>query len=124
MSRERELLRKAASFLHDTYDGVSYMESLLQEIDEVLEEPEAEPVAWMWKGNDGLVYFENSGDPDHNWTPLYTHTPRQSVQFSDDEIIRKWTGDSEAESVRPVLGRNKIINFARAVIAAYEEKQK
>ena len=50
MSKERELLLKAVSYLHDTYDGVKYMENLLEEIDNYLSEPEAEPVVW-WDGD-------------------------------------------------------------------------
>lgn len=113
MSKERELLRKAASFLHDTYDGVSYMESLLQEIDEVLEEPEVEPVACTNSDSWNCKYCNKSKDcPALNDSKNF-YPPRQPVQLSKSEIFEIWD--------KHIGG---LFGFAYDLIAAYEEKQK
>jgi hypothetical protein len=81
MRKERELLSKASLYLEAYWndegaDPEATVYRLFMEIDRFLGESaqEPEPVAWMWE--DGMeVFFENSGDPDHNWTPLYTTPP-------------------------------------------------
>jgi hypothetical protein len=39
--------------------------------------------------------------------------------LTDEEILREWSGDT----ARPALGKNKVLSFARAVIAAHEAKR-
>jgi len=132
MSKERELLKKAASFLHDTYDGVSYMEILLREIDEVLEEPVAKPVAWMVKfqgagimlleTKDERPDFEDGSWVEHEYIPLYTHPPRQPVQLSDDEKVNCYESAMK-QHLRP-QDKSAVLKVIDSAIAAYEEKQK
>ena len=78
----RELLKRVITECSDEGSRSNITPKLYGAIAEYLEMPEPEPVAWMWE--DGLeVYFENSGDPDHNWVPLYTTQPDQSAQISE-----------------------------------------
>jgi hypothetical protein len=46
------------------------------------------PIVWMYKKEStGEVFFENSGDIDHGWIPLYT-SPQKREPLSKDEIIK------------------------------------
>ena len=103
------------------------------------EAPKAEPVAWA------LAYREDPDDYDHfttvastmkRWVededniavPLYTHPPKaeavvnqqmttEPVELSDEEILALWQPPLEGAVQRPILGKNKILAFARAVLA-------
>ena len=80
----RELLKRALEALTDAREVIGFDEYVVADIETYLAQPEPEPVAWMW--TDGLeVYFENSGDPDHNWVPLYTTPPDQSARIAELE---------------------------------------
>jgi len=47
---------------------------------------------------------------------LYTTPPAAQRQpLTEDEVLRLWAGDVS----RPVLGKNKVLAFARAIAAAY-----
>lgn len=114
MSKERQLLRRAATYLqNDCSDGA---EKIRAEIKSLLEEPEAEPVGvftgkFYPVGDNIVIEVKCSGAIPRVGDKLYTHPPRQPVQLSDDELI-----EILKEYSNP-------IKFARAVIAAYEEKQ-
>ena len=57
---------------------------LIGQIEEELSRP-VEPVAWMYTDSDG-TYFQNTGDTDHGWVPLFPHPTAKPVHLSDDEI--------------------------------------
>ena len=46
--------------------------------------------------------------------------PPQPQPLTDDDILRLWSGDT-TPNPRPVLGRKKVIAFARAVLAKSQE---
>lgn len=88
-------------------------QELEKKLESLLAEPEAEPVAWQYKDSAGNIGYSNmDGSGQDGRIPLHTHPPRQPVQLSDDEIIEI------------LLDHCNTVKFARAVIAAYEEKQK
>ena len=76
------------------------------------DQAEQEPVAWM----DDDKWFTRNKDAAKkfggNWTPLYA-APVRTKDLTDDEIRKLWS-DAELD----------ITWFARAVIAAYKEKNK
>lgn len=122
MSKERQLLHRAATYLqNDCSDGA---EKLRAEIKSYLAEPEAEPIATVTE-NDGESFTIDWDslrlDELTVGTDLYTHPPRQPVQLSDDEIIRIFS--RTGWEVLPISTSEELIECARAVIAAYEEKQ-
>ena len=89
----------------------------------------AEPVAWMThESRHRLKIGGNSKgavpvhkNPSHtSCIPLYTHPPAR-VPLTEGELLSMWSGGDE-RFMRPVLGKNKILAFALAVIAAYEAK--
>ncbi len=60
------------------------------EIQELLAQPEQEPVAWMWTNEElGGTYF--SDIETHNWIPLYTAPPKQE----DDNSTGWWVKAQE-----------------------------
>ena len=95
MSKERELLKQAIYFLEplDWEDNVQdTCQNLINEIKELLAQPESEqePVAWMYERQAGdftartlSVGFEENFDG--ITTPLYTSPPTRKP-LSDDEM--------------------------------------
>ena len=84
-----------------------------------------EPVAWGMQRPDGLILDvicpeEHEAYEGEYTTPLYTHPPAR-VPLTEGELLSMWSGGDE-RFMRPVLGKNKILAFALAVIAAYEAK--
>lgn len=65
--------------------------ALIAEIETELSRP-VEPVAWMYTDSTGTV-FENSGDTDHGWIPLFTHPPAKPVLLSDTLIKEMWNDE-------------------------------
>ena len=96
-------------------DGVA--NSAIHEAADRLEElskSQSEPVVWMWtQQSTGFVYFENSGDPDHNWIPLYAHPPKRQP-LSDAEI-----NQIIIDEQIPVKTGNTAKKFARAIEKAH-----
>lgn len=100
MSRERELLQNALIALKQARDVTGLSTPCIDEIEEELEKPEPEPVAWIWKyiGDDPMrnhiepvaraiheMNPKNNPYPD-SWSPLsplYTSPPQQKP-LSDD----------------------------------------
>ena len=82
MSEARELLKRAASVLHDKFDGVKYMEPLIEEIDAYLAKPEPEPVAYMTSDKRMLIFADvikkNLDTTADGMTPLYSEPPAQN----------------------------------------------
>lgn len=87
MSEARELLKRAASALHDTFDGVKYMEPLIEEIDAYLAKPEPEPVAFMSKNLDAVKLPSNILTGSKRFIiPLYAEPPARKP-LSDKEVL-------------------------------------
>ena len=78
------------------------------------EQAEQEPVAWLYRGE--VHAFDPSGWAKGEVTPLYA-TPVQQVNLTDDEIHK---------AVLVAVNSNELnaMGIARAVIAAYKEKNK
>ena len=79
-------------------------DSLENFIDEVLAQPEPEPVAWLSKGKKGIWFHEP--DASLSAIPLYT-TPPKREPLTDEWIERFW------------LDHPTPIKFARAIEAAH-----
>ena len=88
-----------------------------------------EPVAWMYDflnsdNRDEVIrdWITQSQDEitrenGFNVRPLYT-APRQWVGLTDEDVLCLWTGDVP----RPVMGKNKVLAFAKAIEAKLKEK--
>jgi hypothetical protein len=99
-------------------DGTTFIDDLLA----AAPAQPAEPVAWI-APDDSLRIDEGQGEPPCNdWRPLYTAAP-QPQPLTDDDILRLWSGDTTPKP-RPVMGRTKVLAFARAVLAASQEQPK
>lgn len=86
MSKAQQLAEKLKQYIPNGDGYNSEFAKDLAEAVEYLSQDEQEPVAWMWiEQSTGLVYFENSGDIDHNWIPLYAHPPKRQP-LNHDEI--------------------------------------
>lgn len=75
----------------------------------------------------GHIVWDQIGsvcDAWHGWDNRYPFAPPPAdrAALSDDEIIEMWSPHPGGSIRRPILGRNKIIAFARAVIAATQEQ--
>ena len=69
------------------------------------------PIVWMYKKEStGEVFFENSGDIDHGWIPLYTSQPKR-YPLSEDEITKLWR-----DNTGYLVSHNQ---FARAIEKAH-----
>lgn len=132
MSEARELLKRAASVLHDKFDGVKYMEPLIEEIDAYLAKPEPEPDYWHVVDKEGNSIYSasfkqacidhineamlaDSWDSDVGlWVvrPLYTELPVRKP-LTDDEI------DSLPFVATPSSLTKGLRRFARAVEGAH-----
>ena len=81
-----------------------------------LAEPEPEPVVWRDPSNSnpgqGCTYDKATHEqwPHIFSQPLYAG-PFSRRPLTDEEILRLWSGDVP----RPVIGRNKVLSFARAI---------
>jgi hypothetical protein len=75
MNKERELLERALQLIDDAYEGQIAL-SLCNEIQELLAQPEQEPVAWMQ--DDIELYVQEEKDIVRGYViPLYTSPPEQ-----------------------------------------------
>lgn len=114
MSRERELLAEIKEYLGWSSCGLLTPTRLVEKIEALLAEPEAEPFIC---GSCGVG-------------PLYTHPTRQPVPLSDEEISVAQINHARAigPDYEPICLTDEEKKFwienGRAVIAAYEEKQK
>ena len=129
MTRERELLLVALEWMYELkYEladsrnsGDRVLLELIADINKVekiLAQPEhtvgtndmVEPVAWMWTNKEGHIFFENRGNPDHNWIPLYTSPPTREP-LSKEQYMKFFT--DTYDSVNPIT------DFVRAIEAAH-----
>jgi len=131
----RELLEKACEFLGNPTlcgeDGADLYEKIQAE----LKKPDPEPDYWHVVDEDGnSIYSASFKEACHDhikeaqlsddiyfavdvaskWVvkPLWSNPPVQPEPLSEDEIIKLWVG---SDTVRPVLGKNKILRFARTI---------
>ncbi len=75
-----------------------------------------EPVAWLYWDSWGTMKLSQIMPPPIGAFPVYTTPPAAQRQpLTEDEVLRLWAGDVS----RPVLGKNKVLAFARAIAAAY-----
>lgn len=119
----RELLKRVIAECSDEGSRSNVSTDLYCAITEYLEMPEPEPVAWMWE--DGLeVYFENSGDPDHNWVPLYTTPPDQSAQISELELaLARANADIESVEDRLIVKNQRLYEYNEKLAALQAKRE-
>lgn len=110
MSKERELLNRSRYNLDREYCA-----DLIDEIQELLAQPEQEPVAYLHEGIDETGetvrriychFYEHA-----NLIPLYTAPPKRKP-LSDETIAKLW-GESYSGTTQMVR------NFARAIEKAH-----
>ncbi len=73
-----------------------------------------EPVAW----NLGVPPLHPQINADETFSVEYVDTTPPAAQrqpLTEEEVLRLWAGDIS----RPVLGKNKVLAFARAIEAAH-----
>ena len=73
MSRERELLQRVLDGDANRHWTIS--SRLYKKIEEVLAQPEREPVAWM--NDSGGCFLSDGNKYSENWTALYTAPPKR-----------------------------------------------
>jgi hypothetical protein len=73
MSRERELLQRVLDGDANRHWTIS--SRLYKKIEEVLAQPEQEPVAWM--NDSGGCFLSDGNKYSENWTALYTAPPKR-----------------------------------------------
>jgi len=82
----RELLEKCRRLVLNSNSTNEFTKDdrseLIKEIEAELSRP-VEPVVWMYKDSTGVV-FENSGDPDHGWIPIFAHPPAKPECTNSD----------------------------------------
>lgn len=128
----RELLKRISEFARWHYP--IRMNGLIAEIETELKKPDPEPDYWHVVDEDGnSIYSASFKEACHDlindcllgdgvyavevaskWVvrPLWSKPPVQPEPLSEDEIIKLWVG---SDTVRPVLGKNKILRFARTI---------
>lgn len=134
----RELLKRIANFAQENYPV--QMNGLIAEIEAELKKPDPEPDYWHVVDEDGNSIYSSSFKEachDHikeaqlsddiyfavdvasKWVvrPLWSKPQIKPEPLSDDEIIKLWAG---SDIVRPVLGKNKILRFAREIEQRYK----
>jgi hypothetical protein len=128
MKQALEALEKAVSTCFDRYaheEVMSRPEHFINQtitaLRTAIEAAEKqEPVAWANINKHGDITHTNNKRMPWSKTPLYTTPPatqRQWVGLTDEEVLHLWTGDTP----RPVLGKNKVLAFARAIEAKLKE---
>ena len=96
MSKERELLQRCA----EAFSIHNKCPNLIVEIQNLLAQPEQEPVAWCQmvegKVQDLLTSFEmKDWIKDDSWAPLYTSPPKRE-RLSDGTIADMWHANKKA----------------------------
>ena len=115
MSRERELLKKALDFM---LDAGANLNPLFKEInDNLLAQPEQEPVAWIIHNKVTGVKTQVAYKPaDCCWDiieiiPLYTAPPKREP-LSDEAIVDLWWNNYVGTAA-------SVCNFARGIEKAH-----
>ena len=91
---------------------------------------EQKPVLWMQSNHFNTFRMKHTGSSmmlarcSHmkamdDFVPLYEH-PAAPITISDERILELWSGDSTG--TRPVMGKNKVLAFARAILAEVQGK--
>ena len=106
MSKERELLKQIQQFLLCDCEDIY---GFAADIEEILTQPEQEPVAWM--NESGSCFLSDGNKYSDLWTPLYTAPPKREP-LSDETIAKLW-GESYSGTTQMVR------NFARAIEKAH-----
>ena len=111
-------LRKAAEMALDALLKYPMTEGIaIQALRQALEQPEQEPVAWMYVNRDGECEQIEFGNPfdDSSVTPLYTAPPkREWVGLTDEEREYLW-------GITPIEEEDRFA-FALAVESKLREK--
>ena len=95
MSKEHELLKKAVKGLLETRvtDISTKHKFLIDEIEELLAQPEQEPVAWMSINSNGgkrIVSIDSYYADHKNYMPLYLAPPKQEPLSPTEIIFPEW----------------------------------
>jgi hypothetical protein len=71
-----------------TPSDMEYWGPLHDKLEEALTQPKQEPVAWLWKNQDGHQVLTDDPDyADGTWIPLYTAPPKRKwVGLTHDEV--------------------------------------
>ena len=99
MTKERELLRECYFYIDNKIDASP--KSLLLRIDELLAQPEQEPVAWLLSSKDSsyteLIKTEPEGADIYLYqiNPLYTSPPKREP-LSDGTTVAMWHANKKA----------------------------
>jgi hypothetical protein len=99
-TKERELLRKIVDYM---WEG-----ELVDEIKELLAQPEQEPVAWM--NESGSCFLSDGNKYSDLWTPLYTAPPKREP-LSDLDVFTLY---EEAEYIGFLAYRKGIKDAEKA----------
>src|SRR5690606_34647413 len=120
MSMDKKLTSAVYAAVEKAYDHRCDIEDAADEILEIIKadrKRRGEPVAWIRKN--GFSVLAGIEPQDDSEVPLYAAPqPAEPVKVpSDADILELWTGDPTHS--RPVMGKNKVIAFARALLARY-----
>jgi hypothetical protein len=118
MNKERELLRRISS-----HSGSAIPAKFIYEIQELLAQPEQEPVAWMWEqqsphsGEWDSEFAE--GKPQNfrvvrNIRPLYT-SPQKREPLTDSEISHGFRVDKDATNAESYWAGVKLAEKAHGI---------
>ncbi len=106
MSIERELLKRCLDFM---LDAGANLNPLFKEVnDELLAQPEQEPVAWM--NESGSCFLSDGNKYSDLWTPLYTAPPKREP-LSDLDVFTLY---EEAEYIGFLAYRKGIKDAEKA----------
>ena len=112
MSRERELLQRVLDGDANRHWTIS--SRLYKKIEEVLAQPEQEPVAWM--NDSGGCFLSDGNKYSENWTALYTSPPKREPlsDYATYDMFRAskqavtascyWAGIRDAEKAHGIGG--------------------
>lgn len=131
IGKGEEVKKALRAALSDPYEEIAanYRKALAE-----AEAPKAEPVdePFCYYAPDGTfrkhmrpTRFSEWPWSEKDYVPLYKHPPAREAEpvesaeseLSDEEILALWQPPLEGAVQRPILGKNKILAFARAVLA-------
>jgi hypothetical protein len=88
MSKERELLKQIQQFLLCDCEDIY---GFAADIEEILTQPEQEPVAWM--NESGSCFLSDGNKYSDLWTPLYTAPPKREPPQTAREMYQRGHAD-------------------------------
>ena len=92
MSKEREMIEKLCSFQMPYSDWLL----LIAEAEELLAQPEQEPVAWM--NDSGGCFLSDGNKYSENWTALYTEPPKQPESTAEAVMPKSVMSEQQPEA--------------------------